>query len=195
MNDSKHSPNLISRIVIVSTSSVHFARHRTASPCPLSLAPGKLIATICFPLGAMTSNCCTDIDTHKVVINDQSGRLILLSEVKWTYSISVWPFDPFLLVNVDWVVGFEALTALYSAVHWKSTDLSGEHISSICRVEEKPSKKRARVLPTSLRFLPWLILRIRRRRQNNRPKLPLTFNGLHCVISQKTELYLNCIFS
>jgi hypothetical protein len=47
------------------------------------------------------SNCSTDMDTHKVVINAQSGRLIPLSEVKWTYSISVCPLDSFLAGSIS----------------------------------------------------------------------------------------------
>jgi hypothetical protein len=45
----------------------------------------------------------------------------------------------------------------------------------------------------SHRFLAWLILRLWRWRQHVPPKYWLTFNGLHGVISHKTELFLRIL--
>jgi hypothetical protein len=44
--------------------------------------------------------------------------------------------------------------------------------------------------PASRWFLAWLILRFCRRRQNVPPNRRLTFNGLHCFIAQKLELFM-----
>jgi hypothetical protein len=68
------------------------------------------------------------------------------------------------------MLGFEVLTA--AVIRVKS---SGMKLLSL--------------LPASFWFLAWLNLRPSRWRPNVPPKGRLTFNGLHGVISQKTELF------
>jgi hypothetical protein len=77
-------------------------------------------------------------------------------------------------IDIFWDIKYVAL--------WKSTDVSEEHIASIFRAEPA-----CHLL--SLCFLVRLILRRWRWRRNPPLKHPLTFNGLHRVMSQKTVLF------
>jgi hypothetical protein len=61
-------------------------------------------------------------------------------------------------------------------VRWKSTDVSEEHVASVLIVEEHAYQKTRRYKAASLRYVP--------------PKLRLTFNGLHGVISQMIWLFV-----
>jgi hypothetical protein len=83
--------------------------------------------------------------------------------------------------------GINSFPELYSrvwchVVHWKSTDVSGEHIVSIFRNEEA---KHLCFLPTSHWILPWIILSPQKWRRYVPLKRRVSFNWLHGVISQK----------
>jgi hypothetical protein len=72
-------------------------------------------------------------------------------------------------------------------VHWKSTDVSEEHITSIFRNQHEAELC---LLPASGCFIAWLTLGPWRWRWYVTPKRRLTFNGIYGVISQKIGLFI-----
>jgi hypothetical protein len=94
-------------------------------------------------------------------------------------------------------VGFEFLTAVVmkSSVIWDITPCSpskgNRYCGGTCRLHLQGRRMcRARNQSfTSRWFLAWLILRPWRWRRHVPPKRLLAFNGIHSVISQKTELF------
>jgi hypothetical protein len=61
--------------------------------------------------------------------------------------------------------------------------------------QHEAGSKRLCLTLASCWFLAWIILRPRRRRRHIPPKRRLTFNGLHGVISMKTEFFIRIILS
>jgi hypothetical protein len=85
-----------------------------------------------------------------------------------------------LAVNVMFIWGTYSFPELSSGVcchviHWKSTEVSEEHIASIYRIEET---KQLCFLPASWWFLPWIIFPPQKWRRYIPPKRRLTLSGL-----------------
>jgi hypothetical protein len=153
--------------------------------CKLYLRNQK--PTVCFVCTDIIRTFChggcsrsTDLFRTKVHVASMSHQI-------WRHRTHVThEEDPgFLCAKIVDIVLSSGIS--YYVVHWKSTDVSEEHITSIFR-----NQNEAEVwsLPASRWFHVWLNLIHWRWRQHVTPKCRLTFSGIQGFVSQKIGLFI-----